>query len=73
MLLLRSPSSFGKNVEEPQAPALAILHRAPRDAVAGPSNGTLSLIGAYSIMASGNKDIIIPGYERLPARHESQH
>jgi hypothetical protein len=66
MLLLRIPSSSGKNVEEPQAPALAALHRVPRDAVAEPSNGTLSLIGAYSIMASENKDIIIPGYERLP-------
>lgn len=73
MLLLRSPSSFGKNVEEPQALALATLHRVPREAIAGPSSGTLSLIGAYSIMASGNKDIIIPGYERFPNRLELQH
>ena len=73
MLPLRKSSFSGKNVETPQAPALATLHRVPRDAVAEPSNGTLSLIGAYSIMASGNRDVILPGYERLPARLESRH
>jgi hypothetical protein len=74
MLPLRISSFSGsKNVEKPQAPALATLYRLPRDAVAEPSNGTLSLIGAYSIMDSENKDIIMPGYERLPVRLESQH
>jgi hypothetical protein len=61
MVHLRIPSSSGKNIEEHQAPALAAIGRVPGDAVAEPSNGTLTLIGAFSIMASGNKDIIMPG------------
>jgi len=71
MLHLRISSSSGKNVEEPQAPALATLHRVPRSVAAKPWDGTLSLIGAFSIMASGNRDIIMPGYEHLPARLDS--
>jgi hypothetical protein len=67
MLHLRISSSSGKDIEElqAQAPALAILRRVPQDAVAEPSNGTLNLIGAFSIMADGNKDIIIPGMNTL--------
>ena len=73
MLHLMISSSSGKNIEEPQAPALATLRRVPRDPIAEPSNGNLSLIGAFSIMATGNKDIIMPGYEHLLARFESWH
>ena len=62
---LRKSSSSGKNVEEPQVPPLATLLRVPRDEVIEPSNGTLSLIGAFSIMTNGNKDIIIPGMSIL--------
>ena len=68
MLRLRISSSSDKNLEESQAPALATLHRVPRDTVVEPSSSALSLVGAFSIMATGNKDIIIPGYEHLPAR-----
>ena len=70
---LRISTSSGKYVEELQVPVLATLCRVPRDTVTEQSNESLNLIGAFSIMASENRDIIMPGYEHLSARLPPEH